>query len=249
MTLEEGTATTQITPDETNSGQEAESHEESATTAGHIHDLGLLDLRFAKTPEDLSHITRISDVGMVLISESMAPALMKIPINDVGTVVHIPDGVQVNCLTGQTRISGEALASGDPASILFIAGQFFVTSPITSIGYKEVRVAGQLFAPRGSEAALTAKLTQLTGQILYLPDNPRLVMGEESFGKAFLELLPEPTSMVIMGQVTFDDDVTVELVRSKLTEIVLMGQIHAPAALLPILQVITKEKMGQISAK
>ena len=235
--------------EETMAQEAPESGQVARAAAGHIHDMGLLDLRFAKTPEDLSHISRISDIGMVLVSEQVAAALMRIPMNDVGTVVTVPQGAQVNCLTGQTRLSGEALAGGDPESILFIAGQFFITSTVTSIGYKELRVAGQVFAPRGSEAAITAKLTQMTGQVFYLPANPRVIMGEEILSKEFLGLLPEPTALVIMGQVTFNDDVTQELVQSKLTEIVLMGQIFAPAALIPILQLLTQEKMGQILVK
>jgi hypothetical protein len=49
--------------------------------------------------------------------------------------------------------------------------------------------------------------------------------------------------------VNIEDDVTVEMLRSKVPEIVLIGSLTAPRALLPILQVLTTEKAGSIDAK
>lgn len=89
----------------------------------------------------------------------------------------------------------------------------------------------------------------MQGQTFYLPAEARTIMGEETISKAFLELLPEPKAFVIMGSVTFEDDVTVELLKARIPEIVLMGEIKAPAPLIPMLQVLTVEKMGQIVAK
>jgi hypothetical protein len=226
-----------------------ETEGEVPTPAGHIREMSILDLRSAKTPEDLNGITGISEVGCILIPEHLTMALMRIPMHEVGVVAPIPQDANVVLQVGQIKLTGEALASGNADSILFIVGQLFLTTPVTSIGYKELRVTGQILAVRGSEAALGAKLRDFTGQTLYLPSKPRIIMGEETLGQAFLELLPEPESLVVMGVLTFDDDVTVDLLKSKITEIVLMGQIHAPKELVPLVQVITREKMGQIVSR
>jgi hypothetical protein len=73
-------------------------------------------------------------------------------------------------------------------------------------------------------------------------------MGEETIGREFLELLPAPRALVVMGQLTFGEDVTVDLLKAKIPEIVLMGTIRTPPALLPLVQVLTIEKMGEIHA-
>lgn len=215
---------------------------------GHVADVGLLDLRFAKQPEDLSGIESISDVGVVLVPEELAWVLTRIPVSDVGVVVPVPEGDNVNCMAGQIRLTGGSLEGGAADSILVVVGQMFITSPVRSVGYKEIRVFGQVFAPRGSEVAIMAKLTQMNGQVFYLPENPRIVMGEQTIGAEFLELLPNPTAFVVMGNLTFESDVPRDLLREKVPEIVLMGEIVAPKALVPLLEVITVEKMGNISA-
>ena len=217
--------------------------------SGLIENMGMLDLRSAKTAEELKHITALKNIGCVVIPEHLATALMSVPMENVGTIVPVPEGENVKLHVGQSKMSGEALAAGGAEDILFVAGQLFITTPVTNVGFKEIRVHGQVMAIRGSETPLGAKIGQITGQILYLPAKTRTVMGEETIGKAFLELLPEPTALVVMGKLTFEDDVTAELLQSKILEIVLMGEIHTPAALLPLTQVLTIEKMGEIHVK
>ncbi len=154
----------------------------------------------------------------------------------------------MNILSGQTRLSGEALAAGDPDTSLIVVGQLFVTTPAPSVGFKEIRVHGQLFASRESEAAITSKLTSLNGQNMFLPENPRFFMGESNLNQEFFELLDKPESLVVMGCLNLDKDVQRDTVREKVTEIVLMGEIKAPQHLMAILEVLTKEKMGKIVA-
>jgi RNA polymerase sigma-70 factor (ECF subfamily) len=49
-----------------------------------------------------------------------------------------------------------------------------------------------------------------------------------------------------VSALTIEDDVTVDLLRAKVPEIVLVGKIIAPKALIPMLQVLTTEKIGAI---
>jgi hypothetical protein len=246
-------ATEETKPDETtNEASEtgaAEKEKAKLPVAGHIHEVGMLDLRSAKTPEDLSGITAISEVGCILIPEHLAARLNQIPMSEVGSVVPIPQGENIKCQIGQVWLTGEALAAGDPEATLMIIGQAFLKTPVTSVGYKAIRVHGQLIAIRGSEGALGAKISEMQGQTLYLPADSRTFMGDETIRAEFLELLPAPQCLVVMGKLTFEDDVTVELLKAKVPEIVLMGEIVAPSALIPLLQVLTVEKMGEIKAR
>lgn len=214
--------------------------------SGRIEDVGFLDLRWAKSAEDLSNLVSLEDVGVVLIPEQLAGALARVSMEDVGVVVPVPSGDNVNVMTGQVKLTGEMLAGGNPEATLVLVGQFQIEGVVSSIGYKELRVYGQLFATRGSEGAIGAKMTQFSGQIHYLPSNARTVKGNTSISQAYLDLLPEPIAFVVMGSLNFEDDVTVETLKAKVTEIVLMGNITASKALIPLVQVLTKEQMGDI---
>jgi hypothetical protein len=218
----------------------------SAPRAGHIEDVGMLDLRWAKTAEDIGNIVSMEDVGVVLIPEHLAGALGRVSMEDVGAIIPIPPGDNVNVMSGQVKLTGEMLAGGNPEAILVLVGQAHITTAVQSVGYKELRIYGQLYAPRGSEAAISGKLTQFSGQVFYLPANARTFNGNTTIGQAFLDLLPEPAALVVMGNLDFEADVTVEAVKAKIPEIVLMGNINAPKALIPLLQVLTREKMGEI---
>lgn len=213
---------------------------------GHLQHLGMLDLRSAQTPEDLQHITRISHVGCILISEHLMAALSRIPMSHVGGTIGVPAGQNIKMQSGQLQLSGESFTLGSPDEILLIMGQAFINSPVTSVGFKEIWLYGQAFAIRGSEATLGAKLGRVNGQIFYLPAEARVVMGETTIDQEFLEYLPAPRALVIMGSVRFTEDVTKEMLRSKIEEIVLMGVIVAPASLLSLIRVLTKEQMGEI---
>ncbi len=221
---------------------------DTSVPSGHIHEVAVLNLLSAKSAEEFKNITSISEVGVILVPEHLAGALMQIPMSEVGTIAPIPGGDNVNLQVGQIKLSGEALAAGDPERILVAVGQVFITSVVQSVGYKGIHLTGQLFATRGSEDALGSKLIHVNGQTFYLPADPRLFMGDESIGKEFLELLPEPAPLVIMGNLTIEADVTRDLMQSKINEIVLMGQLRVPKPLLPLAQVLTKEKMGEIKS-
>src|SRR4029453_13334459 len=85
--------------------------------AGEIRDVALLDLTPMTSAEDLAGITRISDVAIVLVPESLMAAAAGIPMDDVAMVVPVPDGIGVRTHTGALVMAGEALAGpgGGPA--------------------------------------------------------------------------------------------------------------------------------------
>ncbi len=221
--------------------------ENESIPRGRIEDMGLLNLMSAKSPEDFAFIEAIEDVGAILVPSSLAMALMKVPMEDVGTIVPVEDGVDFVVVSGQTSLTGESLAAGDPERSLLIVGQVFVTTRVEKVGYKGVHVVGQMFAPRGSEAALTPVLRNITGQVMFVPPDARLLFNEERYGKEFLEALPRPTPLVVFGTLTLEEDVEAELLRRVVPEVVLFGTIRAPRRLHPTLQVLTIEKFGTIT--
>ena len=217
---------------------------------GSIANEGLLDLTWAKTADDLKGITSITNVGAVKVPEELMGAFSAIPRSNVGAVFSVKPG-NWKTLTGPMRVSGDMLAGGDPETMLMVTGQLLVTPPLASIGYKEISVMGQLILPRGSEAVIAGKLGTVMGQLCYYnadKGEPRQFSFNETVGRELLEML-EPTTWIVMGNLTIEDDVTPELMRAKVPEIVLIGNIDAPRSLKTVLQLLTSLKMGEISIR
>jgi hypothetical protein len=138
--------------------------------AGEIRDVALLDLTPMTSAEDLAGITRIIDVAIVLVPESLMAAAASIPMDDVAMVVPVPDGVEVRNHTGALVMGGEALAGPEVENAaLIVTGTLILTSPVPRVAYRQVIVMGLVLAPHGSEAALGAGLTRVTGSVDYYP--------------------------------------------------------------------------------
>ena len=162
-------------------------------------------------------------------------------------VLYSGDVGEFKVHAGQAKLNASVLANegGQPNDMLLVAGQIFITGQTETIGYKQVYVAGQAFIPRENEEVLSPYL-QVYGQIIWYSGTPRVVNGEEEFSGAFFEYLDEPVTLIINGSAKFQEDVSVDAVREKITEIILNGVIEGPEHLLPLLQALTKEKNGEI---
>jgi hypothetical protein len=148
-------------------GEEGMSMAGDAPT-GAIENVAVLDLTSLRDPEDLAAISSISNVAVVLIPESLAGRLTRIPTRNVASVVPIPDGAEVRLHTGAVVLGGEALA--DPGAedvVLIVTGTLALSSPVHEVRFRRVIVTGMVLAPYGSEAALGAGLSRVTGSVQY----------------------------------------------------------------------------------
>jgi len=136
--------------------------------SGGISNVGILGLTGMKSTEEVAGIGSISRVGVVLVPESLMSGLLAVPMEKVGATVPVPTGENVKLVTGQMKTTGEALADlGREEDVLVVAGQLLVSTPVERVGYSEMIVAGQVYAPEGSEGALTTGISRLTGQVFY----------------------------------------------------------------------------------
>jgi hypothetical protein len=138
------------------------------TPTGAIQDVAVLDLTSMHAAEDLAGIASITNVALVLVPESLAGALARIPTRNVASVVPVPDAAQVQVHTGAVVLGGEALAHppGDDV-VLVVTGTLALSSPVTAVAYRRIIVTGMVLAPYGSEAALGAGLSRVTGSVQY----------------------------------------------------------------------------------
>jgi hypothetical protein len=215
---------------------------------GAIRDVAMLDLTPMTSAADLAGITRISDVAIVLVPEALMPAVVGIPMDDVAMVVPVPAGVQVREHTGSTVMGGEALAyPGAENAALIVMGTLILTSPVQRVTYRQVIVMGLVLAPSGSESALGAGLTRVTGSVDYYPyaegQEVRVSTGQLRAGG---EVLANPAGgpddvLVVAGQLI----VTGPVAKVGYRRIVVAGQVLAPRDSQPVLGPVTIVK-GQL---
>jgi hypothetical protein len=198
---------------------------------GVIRDVAMLDLTPLTSAEDLAGITRLEDVAIVLAPESLMPAVVAIPMDDVAMVVPVPDGVRVHNHTGALVMGGEALAGPEAENaILVVTGTLVLTSPVPKVAYQQVIVIGLVLAPYGSESALGAGLTRVTGSVDFYPSAERQEV-KVSTGqlRADGELLANPTGgpddiLVVAGQLI----VTGPVAKVGYRRVIVAGQMLAP---------------------
>jgi hypothetical protein len=77
--------------------------------SGGISNVGVLDLTGMKSTEELAGIESISQVGVVLVPESLMSGLLGVPMEKVGATIAVPTGENVKLVTGQMKTTGEAL--------------------------------------------------------------------------------------------------------------------------------------------
>jgi hypothetical protein len=92
-------------------------------------------------------------------------------MTQIGSTIPVPTGARPHMFTGDVVLSGEALANvnGTPDDILIVTGDLIITSPVLKVGYGAFIFSGDLIAPKGSEAALAASLTRMTGDMIFYP--------------------------------------------------------------------------------
>jgi hypothetical protein len=217
--------------------------------AGVIEDVSMLDLTSMTSAEDLAGITRIRDVGMMLVPESLMAAAVSIPMDDVGMVIPVPDGVEVRKHTGALVTGGEALASpGAENAVLIVTGTLILTSPVQKVTFRQVIVMGMVLAPHGSESALGAGLTRVTGSVDYYPyaegQDVKVSTGQLRVGGEFLA---NPAGgpddiLVVAGQLVLTGPVA----KVGYRRIVVAGQMVAPRDSQPTLSPVVIVK-GQLA--
>ena len=143
----------------------------ATSTAREIRNVGMLDLSGLDAPEALDGVVSIRNVGVIIVPEPLVPRLNRIPMRNVGSTIPVPAGARPRIFSGETILSGEALANadGNPDDVLIVTGTLAITSPVAKVGYSQFIASGEVIAPEGSEAALGSGLSRMSGDLFYYP--------------------------------------------------------------------------------
>lgn len=211
--------------------------------------LGVLDLSRMRSRDEARRL-RLTNIGLVLVPEDMPDLLAGAACKNLGAVVPVPPGTRIENRTGQMELAGEALAAGDPETILAVAGQIVITPPVTSVGYRGLVLVGQIFVPRSGQGALSARTLHVGGQLFPYDDDarPRIFIGAPHLTRAFFEAGEEPMTLVLIGGGLFAADVTPDVLRHAVRSAVLIGgaAVENPD-LAPVLQYLARTQLGAIS--
>jgi hypothetical protein len=161
----------------------------------------------------------------------------------------VPEGARVQVRDGGL-MGGEALANpgGEPRDVLLITSTAVLTSSVESIGYQQIVVLGNVLVPRGAESTITGRVQTQGGRVIACDAPPRVFDGKHSLSAAYFEFLDAPITLVVDGKCSIDDDVTPELIRQKVSGLVLDGKLVAPRRVIPALQVVALVLDGKLVA-
>jgi hypothetical protein len=151
-------------------------------------------------------------------------------------------------LSGQVQLTGAALANhtGDPSDILIAAGQVIIAGEVGPIGYSQILVAGQVIAPEAAQAQLETRMDAQGQMVWYRSGDPRVFYDDVELGPDYFRLLDHPISLITLGDLTIGAGVTIDLLRENVADIVVLGDVSAPAEAVPAVQVLATAIMGQI---
>jgi hypothetical protein len=205
------------------------------------------------TPVTESKVAGIAAIGLVAAPTGSEDALGLAIARSIGAVHYFPyvEGQQIKAFAGQPNLSGSTLANenGTPDDILIVAGQLVVTGPVRQLGFRQIVIAGQAILPRGGRDMIGQAL-QAHGQVIwYVGNDVRLIFGRESYGPEFFELVEEPLSLIVFGELCIEPGVEATTLRDKIAGIALFGNIKAPRAAIPAVQYRVTDSFGSISVE
>ena len=195
---------------------------------------------------------RIHVVGSVLAPRGSEAALGPALASSSGGVSYYApaEGQDIKVLSGQVRISGAMLANpaGRADDMLIAAGQVVITGEVTTVGYRQVIIAGQMAAPEAYRDVIEPR-TEVQGQAAwYVRDDPRVFYEDTSLGPDFFRLLDLPVSLVVLADLTITAGVTEVMARQKIAGICVFGDVTAPPELVGVLQARITDVFGVIRA-
>jgi hypothetical protein len=130
--------------------------------------------------------------------------------------------------------------------VLIAAGQVVITGEVTTVGYRQLFIAGQVAGPAARRDAIEPRV-QVTGQAAwYRGENPRVFYESISLGPDFFRLLADPVTLIVLADLTITDGVTEQLLMEKVTGISVFGDITGPPELIGAMQVLTTDVFGTI---
>ncbi len=212
--------------------------------------MGVVDLTHI---EDASQMVGavIRNVGVVLVPQDHPDLTALADCQNVGAVVPVPKGTQVHTKVGQGELSWKVLAQYDEHTMVLVIGQYVITPPLSTLQCRALMVVGQVFVPKEGQSMFTSKITMEVGQVGQYTGNLVRVWTEDTrFDRAFLELLQEPTALVMFDSATFAADVSPDLLKAKVSSIASTDDIRVESPdLVALVRYLSVSHFGKLQVR
>ncbi|MGH7910984.1 MAG: hypothetical protein ACREOV_04640, partial [Candidatus Dormibacteraceae bacterium] len=192
----------------------------------------------------ITPVRHVAFAGMVVTGTVLAPEGSEAALGAgmtrlTGSFNTFPyrEGQRVEHRSGDLDLRGAALANrqGTPDDVLLVSGNLTMTGEVADIGYARLVVAGTLIAPATMQDALEPYLSAQSALWYVAP--PKVFKGSQTISRAFFQLLEEPVTLVLIGAIEIDADVTLDDVRPNIAAVFSRGALRAPRDVLGLFQV------------
>ncbi|HOZ00865.1 MAG TPA: hypothetical protein PLG20_03555 [Candidatus Syntrophosphaera sp.] len=192
-----------------------------------IRNVGILDARKA-TPEQISAIGQISNVGSLVLSAANKSELMKVSLFNVGRILELDDDYTM--FTGSMEITRQLLEDSAKGVKLCMVGPLTVDSDITPELLQEKLVAlyliGPASVPENLYGAFMSRVKDIAGHVAVEPAGIIKAKGKVVVSNAYLNRLEDATDLSISGNAVIEEDVDIELFSRKIATLRVAGSIQ-----------------------
>ena len=216
-----------------------------------VENVGTLDLRGA-TAEQVAILKKVKNTGTVLISPEARAGLSGTSMENVGSVIEA--GLDEKLLVGPSiEFDAEALDAMEDGQKLLITGivTFADDAPAALVAQKiaKLRLTGILLASKSVQGILTGRMEHVGVSVTVPKTSGGIVrqIGEKTITPGYLGYLKPESVYINIGQTTFGDDVSLELVRAKLAAYVNVGETVARQEILDYLDAVCESNVGEFS--
>lgn len=182
-----------------------------------------LDLRTITSADALKDVEEISNVGIIILPENGDPEVLNtfyaIPKNNVGHILTLPQGMDVQQMTGNVTLSPAMLKAN---SVILITGNSIVEEVVEECNASLI-MTGNLIYPK--HCPLNIRST--TGNAKSY-DYEHYVAVDDDFelDADTLDLMEYKTLLDIDGDLRVAKDVTVDLLKEKMPYFVIDGDVR-----------------------
>ncbi len=191
-----------------------------------IMNIGSLDARNASI-EAIDQITKIKNVGSVIVSKENRIHFAKISMENIGSTLELDKETKLH--TGPLTITKEMLESAiEPLNISLLGPLNFtpdITPELLDQKLAKLYVVGPIQVYEHISGVLMNKLTECVGPINTVNPNENRIKGDFMITNDWLNEMDDASDLVCSGQLELSSDLDLELYDAKISSITIKGSL------------------------
>ena len=218
-----------------------------------VANIALLDLR-GTSAEDLQRLKHMSNVAAVLIDRGQGSAIAHVRKSNVASIIEAePDErVIVGPVTEFDAETVESMSDNNRVTVIgIVVFDRDVLPALAAQKFERLQVVGILICPAGVRGALLDRLEHIGPAATLKVGGGPLVrnMGHRRLSAMSLSYLEEDSVFLNLGHVEIKSDVTVEMIRRKISDYHNIGHTEGPEEVIAYLQSRASTDLGNFSVK